>query len=976
MRKFFQTFLGCAMIVCSLTVQANVVYEDAHVRFTLIDEGTLRLEYAPDGRFVDNMSFMAVIREYPAVDYKIKNSAKQVVISTAKLKLVYKKGNGPLTKDNLSISSTKAISTPFTWTPGTPQKGNLKGTYRTLDGYDGAEYQYSNPKREMPIEDGLLATDGWTLIDDSHRLLFDGAADWDWVTERKSAEGAQDWYFMAYGHDYKGALLSYTKFAGKVPLPPRYTFGYWWSRYWSYSDQDFRDLIGNFQRLDLPLDVLVIDMDWHPISAEAGGGWTGWDWNERLFPDYKAFLKYLDEQGVKATMNLHPADGVRPYEKKYKEFMQRLGKDDGKTYQWLGSDKKYVKALFDTYLHDYMDEGVDFWWLDWQQWEKDRAVKDLDNVFWCNYIWFTDMERNGQKRPMLYHRWGGLGNHRYQIGFSGDSYITWKSLKFLPYFNATASNVLYGYWSHDIGGHQSKRYGTPVEPQLYTRAMQMGEYMPIIRSHSTKDPSLNKEPWAFDQATQQRLTNVINGRYALVPYIYTMARKTYETGISLCRPLYYDSPEAPEAYAFKEEYMFGDDMLIAPVTEEVNTEDGYATVKVWLPEGQWLEYETGTMLQGGKTYERRFTMDEYPVYVKAGSIIPYFGKLKNLSGTEQALTVRIFPGGEQQEFVYYEDNGEDKNYITEYAQTKLSYVREGNKLKVTIAPRKGSYKDMPARRQYKIALPCQKAPAAVMSQGRKLPFAYDGMNLEATIDLGQVDCAAGVTVEIEMPEAYVLADGTKADFRHIHTVVKDFKQHDAGMVYTADFGYLEATPLRLAYHPEQQEETLRAYYEKRRNITKVLIDQMGIGDNYKRAVRLMNMKDELTDIAVEAFNISFFNNKTFSGTPVATIQQEKLDAFWSGSPAEGVEADGWSLIAESAFTAPEAGEVIFSIAGDDGYRLIVDGKELCADWGNHAETSRIVTINTDKGQKHSIRIEHYDNEANASLRLRVMMNDE
>ena len=973
MRKFFQTFLGCAMIVCSLTVQANVVYEDAHVRFTLIDEGTLRLEYAPDGRFVDNKSFMAVIREYPAVDYKIKNSAKQVVISTAKLKLVYKKGSGPLTKDNLTISSTKAISTPFTWTPGTPQKGNLKGTYRTLDGYDGAEYQYSNPKREMPIEDGLLATDGWTLIDDSHRLLFDGAADWDWVTERKSAEGAQDWYFMAYGHDYKGALLSYTKFAGKVPLPPRYTFGYWWSRYWSYSDQDFRDLIGNFQRLDLPLDVLVIDMDWHPISAEAGGGWTGWDWNERLFPDYKAFLKYLDEQGVKATMNLHPADGVRPYEKKYKEFMQRLGKDDGKTYEWLGSDKKYVKALFDTYLHDYMDEGVDFWWLDWQQWEKDRAVKDLDNVFWCNYIWFTDMERNGQKRPMLYHRWGGLGNHRYQIGFSGDSYITWKSLKFLPYFNATASNVLYGYWSHDIGGHQSKRYGTPVEPQLYTRAMQMGEYMPIIRSHSTKDPSLNKEPWAFDQATQQRLTNVINGRYALVPYIYTMARKTYETGISLCRPLYYDSPEAPEAYAFKEEYMFGDDMLIAPVTEEVNAEDGFATVKVWLPDGAWLEYETGTMLQGGKTYERRFTMDEYPVYVKAGSIIPYFGKLKNLSGTEQALTVRIFPGGEQQEFVYYEDNGEDKNYITEFAQTKLSYVREGNKLKVTIAPRKGSYKDMPARRQYKIALPCQKAPVAVTSQGCKLPFAYDGMNLEATIDLGQVDCAAGVTVEIEMPEAYVLADGTKADFRHIQTVVKDFKQHDAGMVYTADFGYLEATPLRLAYHPEAQEETLRAYYEKRRNITKVLIDQMGIGDNYKRAVRLMNMKDELTDIAVEAFTIRFFNNKTFSGTPVATVQQEKLDAFWSGSPAEGVEADGWSLIAESAFTAPEAGEVIFSIAGDDGYRLIVDGKELCADWGNHAETSRIVTINTEKGQKRSIRIEHYDNEANASLRLRVMM---
>ena len=972
----------CAMLVCSVTTVAEVVYEDAHVRFTLIDEGTLRLEYAPDGRFVDNKSFMAVIREYPKVDYTIKNSAKQVTISTAKLKLTYTKGAGPLSQNNLTISSTKALGTPFVWKPGMQQKGNLKGTYRTLDGYDGSEYQYSNPKREMPIEDGLLATDGWTLIDDSRSLLFDGAEDWDWVTERKSAEGAQDWYFMAYGHDYKSALLSYTKFAGRVPLPPRYTFGYWWSRYWSYSDQDFRDLIGNFQRLDLPLDVLVIDMDWHPISAEAGGGWTGWDWNERLFPDYKAFLKYLDEQGVKATMNLHPAEGVRPYEKKYNEFMQRLGKNDGKTYEWLGSDKRYVKALFDTYLHDYMDEGVDFWWLDWQQWEKDRAVKNLDNVFWCNYIWFTDMERNGQKRPMLYHRWGGLGNHRYQVGFSGDSYITWKSLKFLPYFNATASNVLYGYWSHDIGGHQSKQHGTPVEPQLYTRAMQMGEYLPIIRSHSTKDPALNKEPWAFDQATQQRLANVINGRYTLVPYIYTMARKTYETGIALCRPLYYDSPEAKEAYEQKEEFMFGDNMLIAPITDEVSKEDGYATVKVWLPAGEWLEYETGALLEGGKTHERRFTMDEYPVYVKAGSIIPYFGKLKNLSGTEQALTVRVFPGGDKGEFTYYEDNGEDKNYATEFATTPLTYTRVGQRLTVNIGARKGHYKDMPAKRQFYVALPCQKAPVSVNCQGRKLPLTYDGMSLEATIDLGMVDCATGVSVEIEMPEAYALVDGMKGDFRHIQTVVKDFKQHEAGMVYTEDFGYLEATPLRLAYHPEKQEETLNAYREKRQRLTKVLVTQMGVGENYKRAVRLLNAKDALVDVPASAFQangqtgfgVRYFNTKTMEGAVVATEQMEKVDAFWSGSPAEGVTTDGWSLVAESELTAPETGEMMLSIAGDDGYRLIVDGKELCADWGNHSETSRMVSFATVKGRKHTIRIEHYDNEANASLRLRAMMN--
>ena len=963
--------------------QAEEVYRDNHVRFTLIDEGTLRLEYAPDGKFVDNKSFVAVIREYGNVPHKASLGGSKVVITTSKLKLTYKKGDAPLSAQNLTITAAKDLGTPFTWSPGTQQKGNLKGTYRTLDGYDGNMFQYSNPKTEMPLEDGLLATDGWTLIDDSKSYLFDGAKDWDWVTERQSAEGAQDWYFMAYGHDYKGALKSFTKFAGKVPLPPRYTFGYWWSRYWSYSDKDLRDLIAGFQRLDLPLDVLVIDMDWHPISEQAGGGWTGWDWNERLFPDYKKFLAFLDEQGVKTTMNLHPADGVRPYEKKYQEFIAKAGIENGKTVEWQGSDKRYVKALFETYLHPYIDEGVDFWWLDWQQWAKDKRLKDLDNVFWCNYIWFTDMERNGSKRPLLYHRWGGLGNHRYQIGFSGDSYITWESLRFLPYFNSTSSNVLYGYWSHDIGGHQSKKYGTPVEPELYTRAMQMGQYLPIIRSHSTKDPALNKEPWAFDQVTQRRLTNVINGRYAFVPYIYTMARQDYETGISLCRPMYYDYPEAKEAYEVKEQYMFGDRMLIAPVTNPVNRESGLATVKAWLPEGQWLEYETGTMLQGGQTVERLFSMDEYPVYVKAGSIIPYYGKVKNLSGTEQPVIVRVFPGGDKGDFTLYEDNGEDKNYVSEYATTPLSYERSGQQLTIRIGQRKGSYKDMPARRDYTLALPCQKAPSAVKVDGKQVSFTYDGLNLETSIALGSIDCSKGATIEVSFPSAdYAVAAGEKGQFHRIQNSVQDFKQHDAGMVYTEDFGYLEAAPLRLSYHPETQQQTLDRFHQLYKKLPVVLVEQMGKNENFDRFLRqvgedgkmIREASPEVFSTATgTGFDLRYFPNKKLEGEAKATGHLEKLDFFIGGSPTQGIPENYWSMTAESTFTAPETGNVMFIMTGDDAYRLIFDGKELFSDWGDHAETTRNGIVSVEKGRKYNVRIEYYDNEYNAILRMQTLL---
>lgn len=189
----------------------NIAYQDSQVRFTVVTDGTLRLEYAPDGQFIDDFSFVAVNRHYPAVDYKLKKDGNWIELSTSRFRMKYKKGSGQFTSRNLSITSAKGMY-PFRWMPGMKQKCNLKGTYRTLDGYDGDKHIHTNEL--MPLEDGLLATDGWTLIDDSDNFLFDDA-DWTWVKPREK-KGSQDWYFMAYGHDYKSALKDYTM------LPARY----------------------------------------------------------------------------------------------------------------------------------------------------------------------------------------------------------------------------------------------------------------------------------------------------------------------------------------------------------------------------------------------------------------------------------------------------------------------------------------------------------------------------------------------------------------------------------------------------------------------------------------------------------------------------------------------------------------------------------------------------------------------------------
>lgn len=356
---------------------SNVAYQDEHTRFTIISDGTIRMEWQKDGKFVNSPSFVAVERNYAPAEFQVHDSDGWIEITTSKFTLKYKKDSGKFTASNLAIDS-KNITPSFHWKPGDTNAGNLKGTFRTLDGYDGDIFvgngNDNGDHKPMPIEDGILSTDGWTLIDDSKGLLFDDS-EWAWVTERPSGEG-QDWYFMAYGHNYKKALKDFTTFAGKVPLPPRYAFGYWWSRYWSYSDDELRDLTAKFDAYDIPLDVLVIDMDWHYVNP-GRGGWTGYTWNRSLFPNPAQFLQYLKGKKLQVTLNLHPAGGIEPYEERYKDMANWMGMDPSSKQRidYCGSDKRFMSGWLNTILRPMEKEGVDFWWLDWQQDMFDRHIK-------------------------------------------------------------------------------------------------------------------------------------------------------------------------------------------------------------------------------------------------------------------------------------------------------------------------------------------------------------------------------------------------------------------------------------------------------------------------------------------------------------------------------------------------------------------------------------------------------------------------
>lgn len=831
--KCFKSKLVLPAIIAATALSASadtdgVVYRDNKVRFTVVTDGLIRMEYSPSGQFTDQRSLIAYNRSYPGNNSQVTDDGKNVIIETPKLTLTYRKGNGPLTADNISVVSKGDIK-PFKWVPGMEQKENLWGTTRTLDRWDGNEYlkKVDNEWTRTPrdLEKGVLARDGWTFIDDSDSYLIDNDPDLPWVTERsKKNKKAQDWYLMVYGDDYKAALKDFTTLSGKIPMPPRYAFGYWWSRWWAYSDHELRQLVDNFQSYGIPLEILVVDMDWH-YTDEAHGGWTGWTWNRRLFPDPKGFLNYLRDRDLKITLNLHPASGVKKFEESYPEIARENNIDPATEADipWVTSDKRFIQSMFKHILDPMSAEGINFWWLDWQQELNDSKLKNLSNTWWLNHTFFNHMKNTYDSRPMIFHRWGGLGNHRYPIGFSGDSYATWKTLAYMPYFTATASNVGYGYWCHDIGGFYVAPGDTVFNKELYVRSFQLASYSPMMRTHSTKSAMAQKEPWTFDRVTIDGIRQAVNRRYEIAPYIYTMARKAYDTGVSICRPMYYDYPALDEAYKYKNQYMYGDNMLVAPVITPAV--DGYSTVEVWLPEGQWYENATGTMLDGGKVYTRRFALDEFPVYVKAGAILPFHAKREtSLRRNDAPWALTVFPGGDG-EFSVYEDFGDDSNYDREFATTKVTSRREGNKLTVTIDPRQGNYREMPASRDMAVKVMATRRPTSVKVDGVDVDAQYDPKDLAAIVNLPSRDASAQRIVEMTFPDDDMIADGTIGNMHRFVRTFGNLKDRYPRLEVTEEFGPLSVIYEAVGYYPQQTDELIAQFRDRFSRLPQIVKEQ-------------------------------------------------------------------------------------------------------------------------------------------------------
>ncbi|MEL4503884.1 TIM-barrel domain-containing protein [Luteococcus sp. H138] len=699
--------------------QTSVV-SGAHYRFTVLTERLVRCEYSPTGVFEDRPTQTVLHRDLPTPEFRVHRDGQRVQIITSALHLDY--AGGEFSPQSINV---KELTGGYhsVWRPGEEPdskfaqyvgvRTQLGGTARTLDTVDGA----------TELENGLANSLGITSLDDSASLAL---TDDGWVAQRP--EGNVDVYVFAHGHDYGDAVRDFYRISGPQPILPRYALGNWWSRYHAYTQAEYQELVERFEAEGLPFSVAVVDMDWHltEIDPKYGAGWTGYTWNRELFPDHVGFLAWLHERGLKVSLNVHPAEGIRAFEEAYPRVAEALGIDPSTelpaTFDF--ADPAFIKAYFEQVHHPMEAEGVDFWWLDWQQGSHSR-IPGLDPLWMLNHLHFLDSARDGQ-RPLTFSRYAGPGSHRYPVGFSGDTVISWASLAFQPYFTATASNIGYGWWSHDIGGHM---FGIK-DDELATRWVQFGVFSPINRLHSSNGIFNGKEPWRFNPVARQVMGDFLRLRHRLLPWLFTENVAGHDELRPLMRPLYWTDPDEQVAYAAQNQYWFGRDLLVAPITTPIDPTTQRASERLWLPclggdGGRWTDLFTNLTYRGGRAVTMYRPISQIPVLARAGAIIPMTPPDEFGMGNPTRLELHVVAGADG-EYVLYED---DDRATPRAVRTRITYSQQTGE--VTVHPAEGELAVVPATRTITLHL--------------------HGVGEVRVLDLGEVSTSAGASGRFDGP---------------------------------------------------------------------------------------------------------------------------------------------------------------------------------------------------------------------------------
>lgn len=660
----------------SKTPSSNV-FRGKTYRISILSDVLIRFEYSETGSFNDYPTFFASNRSFGKPKITVEEDNNVLIIKNDIFILEYNKekpfiGSKLMPDQNLKVT---IAGTEKIWYFNHPEVKNFKGTAYSLD----------DTKGNIDFEKGLFSLDGFTTFDDSRTPILDAHGN---VLSPNYKN--IDTYLFIYNNDFGIGLRDYFNLTSLPPLIPRYALGVWWNKNEVYGEKDIQNLVYNFKKYDLPMSVLLLNEcnrtknNYSPIS---------FSFDKTKLPNPRGLSEFLHKNKIYLGSNIKTEGLISVEEESYLEFQKYYNKDLNKNIPLNVYDPKLVDSYLKGIINPFLDKGVDFLWMD------DNNKENTLRSFTMNYFLYKNFNLNKAKRNFIISRNFGICPHKYSALYSGETLISWKTLKLLPFFNSTAANIGVSWWSHDIGGYK----GGTEDAELFMRYVQLGVYSPILRLSSDTGKYYKREPWKWDAKTYKIVHDYLKIRHRLIPYIYSEAKKYSSFGSPLIQPLYYKYPETYDEPLYKNEFYYGSELFVCPITTPKDEIMNRVVHRIFLPNGVWYDFKTGKKFTGGNRYVTFYKDEDYPVYAKTGAIIP-LAKLdpQNINDTSapKTLEIQIFPG-RSNTYKMYEDDGTSSMYKEGYSfTTEINYYYKEDDFSVSIEPIEGKLGIIPEKRNY------------------------------------------------------------------------------------------------------------------------------------------------------------------------------------------------------------------------------------------------------------------------------------
>lgn len=628
--------------------QKNIITGDKY-RFSILSPRLIRIEYNKDNKFENRATSLVVKRNFGSTNFTVEQTELSLTITTEYFTLTYVKGT-PMNSKNLKV---KVNGTDREWYPSHKEIRNLGSINYSLD------YLENNLK----LDKGLYSFDGFATLDDSTNLVLEN----DNFIPR---EPTYDMYLFVYNKDLGLCLQDYFNLTGYPPMIPRYTLGTWWYKNDPYNMYDIDNILKEFYDNHLPISVFLLGDKWHNREENFA-------YDRTLF-DINILNKYYKSKRVKFGLTINPELPIYPKDPLFNTLSNAINNYDNKYLSFIPLNNNTISIYLNTVISNLKSTGINIFNIDYNN------EKDKQGLFLLNHYHYVIANLN--EVGVILSRNPGIAPHRYPIIYSGQTRVSWDTLKALPTYNNSAANLGITWHAHAIGGY----YGGIEDDELYLRYIQFGVFNPIFILAGDTGKYYKREPWKWNQLNLSVIRTYMQLRNKLIPYIYNEGYNYHEYGVPLIQPLYYKYPKIYDEPNYVNQYFFGSRIMISPIIKKKNIEMNRVVQRIFIPSGTWYDYFSGKKFAGNKYYVNFYKDEDYPIFVKEGSIIPM--SLDDTSDLPRNMEIQIFPAenGLYSSYELYEDDGISLNKNYNYIIIKMNLDRVANGYKFTITKKDGN----------------------------------------------------------------------------------------------------------------------------------------------------------------------------------------------------------------------------------------------------------------------------------------------